>query len=149
MPMARRASDKASVLLRVTRRGLEPVTPYDGELLSRYPVESDVEATLTQPKSEGQFRLFWVVLGRVLECTDYLSTEDLATALKVRLRKVEAVTLIGGGMHVIPRSFRDFERQEFAEFFDAAMDVLASEVVPGLDIELLIREGRVALREAA
>lgn len=140
--MPRRGSDKPTVMLRRERRGFVPCTSFDAEQVDRYAIGSVVEASLHQPRSEKASRLFWVVLGKVLENTEYPTTEALATALKIRLGHVHAVTLIGGGMHFEPKSFRDFDRDEFKQFFDRAMDVLATEVIPGLDIQAVIDEGR-------
>jgi hypothetical protein len=139
--MARRPADKASIICRVTERGLVPVTGWDEELLAKYPLGAEVEATIHQPKSEKQVRLWWVLLNKIVGSTDYLSAEDLATALKIRLRLVDSVSLIGGGMHVMPKSIRDLSKEEFAAFFDASLQVIAEEVVPSLDVDALIAEG--------
>lgn len=140
--MSRRA-DKPAALMQVTPQGtLAPVAAWDAELIGGYPIGSEVEVTFHAAKSEKQARLFWVILGRVLDSTDYPTAEALATALKIRLKHVETVSLIGGGLHVEPKSIRHMDRQEFSQFFDAAMDVLATEVIPGLDVEALIQDGR-------
>lgn len=141
--MARSRADKPSAIMRVTpQRTLAPVSAWDEELIERYAVGSDVEVTIHQTKSEKQARLFWSVLGKVLDSTDYPTTEALATALKIRLKHVNTVSLIGGGIHVQPKSIREMGGDEFGNFFDAAMDVLASEVIPGLDIEAVVEECR-------
>lgn len=145
----RRPSDKPIAMMRVVQHGLSPSTAYDAEQVARFAIGSEVEVTFSQARSDKQMRLFWVVLGKVVECTDYPNAEALAKALKIATKHVDSVSLIGGGLHVEPKSMRDMDREEFSRFFDAAMLVLATDVIPGLDVDALIREGRISVGDDA
>lgn len=139
--MSRRAADRPAAIMRVTAQGmLAPVSAWDAEVIGRYAVGSDVECSFHQTRSDRQSRLFWSILGKVVDSTDYPTAEALATALKIRLKHVDTVTLIGGGLHVEPKSMRDMGREEFTNFFDAAMDVIGNEVIPGFDVWALVEE---------
>ena len=146
--MARRA-DKQSVFLRVTQRGLVPASGADAEVLGRYANGVIVEAILHEPKSEPQARLLWRILSIVADNSDYASAEALMTALKVKLQHVDSITLIGGGMLLNPRSLKDFDREGLSRFFDQAMAVIADEVIPGLDVDRLVKDGKVILGRSA
>lgn len=147
--MGRRSADKASLFFVVTPTGLVPQSAYDAEMLGKYPTGAVVEAVLHEPKSEKQTRLFWRALGIVVDNTDrYGSSEDLCSALKLRLGYVDTFALIGGGLHATPRSTKTMNRAEFSDFFDRAMEVIAAEVIPGLDIKALLEEGRVSVGRA-
>lgn len=144
--MARRPSDKPVIFLRVVRGGFEPASAYDAEMHEGLRLGAEVEATIHERKSDQQARLFWRTLGIVAQNQDvYPDKESLCQALKIALGHVNAVTLIGGGVHVDPRSLSDFDRDGFSRFFDQSMALIAEEVIPGLDIETLLNEGRVAI----
>lgn len=147
--MSRRNADKPSVFLRLDRGWLKPETSYDAEVLGRYANGAVVEVVLHEPQSEQQARLLWRVLSIVADNSDYANAEALMTALKVRLRHVDSVSLIGGGLHLIPRSLKDFDKAGLSRFFDQAMTVIADEVIPGLDVDRLVKEGRIVLGRRA
>lgn len=126
-------------MMRVTPQGLVPVSDRDAMRLADYPTGAEVEVSFHRKLSHKQLALFWSVLDDVLPSTDYLDSKLLAAALKVRLRYVESFWSIGGGLHIQAKSLSDMSKEEFSAFFDAAMQVLATEVVPGLDIDSVVR----------
>lgn len=148
--MTRRSSDKPSTFLVVTPTGYAPQSAFDAEVHAKYRPGTVLEAVLHEPKSEPQTRLFWRALGIVVDNTDeYGTSEDLCTALKIRLGYVDSVALIGGGLHVNPRSTKSMGREEFSDFFNRCMDVISSEVIQGLDVKALLDEGRVSVGRSA
>jgi len=148
--MARPKADKPSIFLIVTPRGFEPATQWDAEIHGRYKIGRRVEASLSDPRSMQQERLLWRILGIVVGNQDvYPTAQALMTALKIALAHVDSVMLIGGGVHVEPRSLTDFDSDEFNRFFDEALRVIATEVIPGLDIDALVKEGRIAVDRRA
>lgn len=141
-----RRGDRPRVKLRVVVRGLMPASAFDEELLSRYAQGSVVEADIHQKASGKQLRLLWWALGKIVPNQDiYPNAEALMEALKIDLGYVETITLIGGGLHVNPRSLSTFQSDELSQFIDKALDRCAEEVIPGLDITVLLREGRIAV----
>jgi hypothetical protein len=136
-------SDRPRVQVRVTPQGLAPLTRYDADLLSAYPMGAEVEAEIFQRKSNPQLRLYWSILQRVAENTPFDSAEALSKALLIHLKHVASIKLVNGDEVLEPRSLRDFDKQALSRFFDEAIRVIASEVIPGLDIKALIDEGRL------
>jgi len=146
--MSRRVSDRPTVICTVTPQGLVPTTSYDAEMINRYKIGSTVEVMVHQPRNMKQSRLFWATIGKVVDNQDEFPTsEALAKALKIRLRYVDSFKLLGGGLHVEPKSMRDMEEDEFSRFMDQSWLVISTEVIPGLDIDALVREGRLLVND--
>lgn len=143
-PARRKAS--TSIFLRVTSQGLVPTSSYDAEMLAAYPFGTVVEAEVHQPRSPKQERLLRRIVGIVAHNTDkYASGHELMEALKVRLGWTHQVSLIGGGLHFHARSLSEMQGHQLNEFFDLAVQVMCSEVIPGMDARALIRDGRIAV----
>ncbi|TVR06674.1 MAG: hypothetical protein EA385_15260 [Salinarimonadaceae bacterium] len=132
----------------VTRHGISPIGAYDAEVLSRYPIGSEVECRLHQPKTPRLSGKFWAILGRVVDNTDaFPDTRSLANALLIHCGYIESTSLIGGGEHLHPRSISDLQKAEFEQFFEEAMDVICTQIIPGLDRDaLLAKEHRFVVR---
>ena len=146
--MVRQSADRPSVFLCVTPAGLVPASATDAEQIARYPVGHTVEAILHEPQSEKQARLLWRLVGIVADNTDdFPNAEALMLALKVRLKHVDSVSLLGGGMLLNPRSLKELDREGLSRFFDEAMRVIAEEVIPGLDIKKLVKDGLISIGE--
>lgn len=144
-----RGADKQSLFLRVTPRGLVPVSSYDAEVIGRYPHGAVVEAILHEPKSEPQARLLWRILGIVADNSDHPNAEALMTALKLKIGHFESISLLGGGYHLQPKSLKDFDKAGLSTFFDECMRVISEEVIPGIEIDRLIKDGRIVLGGSA
>jgi hypothetical protein len=146
--MARQSADRPSVFLRVTTVGLVPCSAYDAEQIARFGMGSTVEAILHEPQSEKQARLLWRIVGIVADNTDdYPNADALMLALKIRLAHADSVSLLGGGLHLNPRSLKELDREGLSRFFDRAMEVISSEVIPGLDIKKLVKDGLISIGE--
>lgn len=144
--MTRRASDKPTIICTVTPEGLAPSSAYDAEVLGRYAIGCEVEVSIFQPRNQKQSRFFWVILGKVVDNQDvFPNAEALATALKIRIGHFETLKLIGDAVIPIPKSMRSMDQQQFSEFMEQSFHIIATEVIPGLDIDVLLREGRIAL----
>ena len=143
--MSKRKDDLSRVVLERTPAGLTPVSAYDRERLSRYPIGSRLEADLRQPRSGPHHRLYWVVLGIVAQNNEHWKTaEDLHWAIRVELRMVQEMILLDGSVALRPRStsFVEMDQAEFAKFFDDAMEIISTQVIPGMDVNALLAEGR-------
>jgi hypothetical protein len=137
-----RRTNQQMALMRVTRHGLEPVSRYDAEIIDAYRLGSELEVSLYTPKSTRQVRLFWAILGAIQPNQDrFATTRDMADALLTECGFFrEAVVSFDGTVSVFPRSIRDLDKREFSAFFDAAMTTIKELIIPGLDIEGLIRD---------
>jgi len=137
--------EKPFTMLRRVPAGFVPLTAYDSELLERVPMFADVRASITMPRSLPRHRFYWVVLGIVADNQDKWPTaEDLHTAIKVKLGMVEDFVLIGGRTMIRPRStdFESMDELEFRAFMERAFHIIATDIIPGLDIGKLQEEAR-------
>lgn len=141
MTRRKKKVERSGVMMRVTQRGLVPVSAWDAEQIDRYPMGSVVEVELHLPQSSKQARKLRWIVGLVASNTDeYANGDALMTALKYRLKHVRSVTLMGGGMNLEARSLDDFDGPGLNQFFEQCMEVISTEVIPGLDTKKLARE---------
>lgn len=140
--MSGKRTNQEMALMRVCRRGLEPVSSYDSEIIDRYPQGTEIEVSLYVPKSTPQVRLFWAILSAIQPSQDrFATTRDMADALLVETGFFrEAVVSFNGSVSTFPRSIRDLDKHEFSQFFDMAMKKIGELIIPGLNTDDLIEE---------
>jgi hypothetical protein len=144
-----RGADKQSLFLRVTPRGLVPVSSYDAEVIGRYPFGAVVEAILHEPKSEKQARLLWRICGIVADNTDYPDSEAVMIDLKLKAGHYRSISLHGGGFHAQPKSLTAFDKTGLNEFFEECMRIISRDMIPGLDTDRLKEDGLIVLGRSA
>jgi hypothetical protein len=124
---------------------LVPHAPYDVEMLERFPEGVPLRIQLAQPRSGPRHRLYRVALRIVVDNTDKFSTEDaLHKSLLLACNVTEPVVTMAGEFIYFPSStaFDAMPEEEFKVYFDTAMEIIASAVIPGLDLEELLKEAR-------
>jgi hypothetical protein len=148
------SEDKLPISMIVEANGrLVPASPYDFELLDkRYKPGQEVEVSFKARKSRKQEKFFWLKVSQIVENTEYPNAISLVTAAKIKLGYVNSVQLVGRAgappsFHVEPRSLSTFERNEFDEFTRRFWDLIATEVVPGLDVKAFLDEGKIFVDE--
>jgi hypothetical protein len=131
--------------LYVKRKGaaLVPCSLSDEEALFELPEGKELKVTLSRQRSSRQHRFFWALLQKV--CTNhetYHKPDQLLLWLKVRLGYVEQVHFHGDQFFWTTKSisFKAMPQDEFRKFFDAAMDCIVTEIIPGMAAEDLIHE---------
>jgi hypothetical protein len=127
------------------RRGfkLEPITPYDEEALYKFAEGCDLTVTIKRPRSNKQHRFFWGLLQKVCENHDvYRQADQLLLWLKVRMGYVEEVRFHNEKVWWVAKStnYNSMPQDEFRKFFDEALDIIVTEVIPDLNKEELVRE---------
>lgn len=135
--------------LYVRRKGntLVPCAQLDEEVLMSFPEGKDISASLNLPRSSKQHRLFWALLQQVCHNSDYYSKpEQLLLWIKIRLGYVESVKFHGDQTWWVPKSisFNSMGQDEFGKFFNDSVDVICTEVIPGMDPKDLINEAELA-----
>jgi hypothetical protein len=143
--MSRRDAPRLTMI--VTGQGLAPRDRHDGELLSRYPVGSEVSVEVRREPNPAFLKLLWAVVNDVYPSTDWPTADALMTWLKVRARHVESFTTMGGGLHINPRSLSTFDHDDLVDFGGAAFGIIAAEW--GIDVDRLARERRRTIRSGA
>ena len=134
-----------SITLTMRRKGLklEPVTPYEEDILAGVPEGKDLTVEIKRQRSVRQNNFFRALLRKVVENTDdYQTPEQLLLWIKVRLGLVDEVKFHDGGVFFIARStsFNAMGQDDFTKLFDQVLHLICSEVIPGLDSDALLYE---------
>jgi len=140
-------TERAPVMMRRTSRGLEPVASFDLERLDRYSFGTDLEVRIMQRRSLPQQRLYWAMLTRVVDNADgWPSAEHLHEAIKLHLGYSEPLRTIDGRIawRAESTAFSKMDGSEFRVFFDRAVEVISTVILPGVDPIALVEEGRAS-----
>jgi hypothetical protein len=143
-----KASNKSKsqwILVRKVNGAMVPHAPYDVEMFERYPTNIPLRIQLAQPRSGPRHRLYRVILRIVVANTDKFSTEDaLHKTLLMGCGVTEPVLTTEAEIIYCPSStaFDAMPEEEFNIYFDEAMQIIASVVIPGLDLDELLKEAR-------
>jgi hypothetical protein len=120
--------EKIPLILRRTKAGLEPRSRLAHDMLAQYAEHSDVEVTVRKRRSLPQLRLYWAMLGNVVEATGAWPTpEHLHDAIKMDLGYVTPIKSMDGKLVLLPDSaaMSKMDSAQFKRFFDAAAQRLA------------------------
>ncbi len=116
-------------IVRVTRNGLSPVSPYDAEEIAAYPEFTEFDLVARTKRSLPQHGTYWKALTKAVEATGRWQSRDaLHTALKVKLGYVEPIFDLQGrviGMKPDSTAFDAMPQKEFREYMAKAMDALS------------------------
>jgi hypothetical protein len=129
-----RRSDRPAIMMRVVAGPrLEPVGPYDAEILSAYPVGSELTVEPRKVKNNKLLAKWWAVLGRVVENTDWVSARALNKAVLMELKLVNHTRLFDGSLLVEPMSLADLDDEELSRVYDEGVNFLCEHVIRGMD----------------
>jgi hypothetical protein len=126
-------------------QALVPYASYDKEMMEELPNGVPVRLQFAQPRSLPRHRLYRVVLRQVVKNSDLFATEDaLHKTLLVGCGVVEPVITVDNDIIMIPSStaFDAMEEDEFKKYFDQAMQIICTKIIPGLDIDDLLDEAK-------
>lgn len=124
---------------------LTPYANYDREKFEAFPVGKVLRANIAQQRSQPRHRLYRVILRQVIKNTDLFATEDnLHDTLLLSCGVVRPVLSSTGEIIMIPSStaFDAMTEETFKAYFDEAMMLITTTLIPGLDIEDLLAESR-------
>jgi hypothetical protein len=133
------------VLVRKEKGVLVPHAPHDDAMFERMQEDVVYRCQFARPRSGARHRLYRVILRIVVENTHLFATEDaLHKTLLVSCGVVEPVITIEGEIIMYPSStaFDAMKEEEFKAYFDAAMELITTRIIPGMDLEDLLREAR-------
>jgi len=119
------------------RHCLYPVDDRARESLSKVPPGSEIGIRISHDRSLPMHNRFWKVLDVVAKATHWETPERLLVGLKLRLGRYDICQLPNGQKVPVPNSisFAAMKQVEFERFYQDAMNVLQTEVAPGLDID--------------
>lgn len=126
-----------------TLHGLSPRTAYDAELLGAYAIGKDLNAKITQKRSARHHRFYWALIEKVrLAIGKFPTADSLHTALKLHLGYLEPVITLTGEikMQAKSTSWSAMDDHDFRVFFEAALSVILSDLLPGVKRYELLRE---------
>lgn len=123
------------VYLKRRMGALYPTNRGDEEALMSLPEGVTVKAVITQPRNVKHHRKFMALLNAVYPHQEaYATFESFHAAIKVALGYGDTVALPDGRVIIVPGSisFAKMDQQSFEQFYQRAMDLICSKVIPGL-----------------
>jgi len=133
------------ILVRKVEGALVAHAQYDAEMLERFPENVPLRIQLAQPRSGPRHRLYRVTLRIIVQNTDKFSTEDaLHKTLLLACNVTEPILTTEGEFIYVPSStaYEAMPEEEFKVYFDRAMEIVSSVIIPGLDLDELLKEAR-------
>jgi hypothetical protein len=124
---------------------LIPYANYDRECFDDLPRNVILRVNINQQRNAPRHRLYRVVLRQVVKNTDlYVNEDSLHKTLLLGCGVVEPVLTTEGEIIMIPSStaYNAMKEDTFKVYFDRAMQVIATNIIPGIDIEDLLEESR-------
>lgn len=127
-------SEEKAVLLR--RRGIGLVAADDLalEVLQKIEANKDVLVWLKRSRNPAHHRKFMALVKLIFDNqTKYASREALLTAIKIGVGHCDFYQ-VGEKSAFVPRSlaFEAMDQTEFERFYDAVVQVVTSQIIPGL-----------------
>lgn len=147
--MADRRKDRPP--LWVERHGdiLRPVTRYDIDRVRLLPSGKTLRADFRQDRSPVHHRFYWALLGIVAGASDAFggNAEMLHRWLKLKLGMIEEVRFFDGSavLDLTSTSWLTMDQVEFRAFFDRAIHLIITEVIPGARRAYLVHEAEAML----
>ena len=132
----------ASILVYRSGSTLVPADRMAAEDIERLSASKPISLEARQPRSLPQHRLLFALLRKVVENMDGVTEHALLSWLKVKLGYVEHMPLGFGKSYAAPTSisFASMDQGAFQAFFDGAVDLICTQVIPGLDKPALLQE---------
>lgn len=140
-----------AIMRKVVRGAAIGLVPSDDEgrdALAKVKDGAEVMCEFRRPRNLGHHKKLFKLLSIVVENQDHYKTpEHLLAALKVATGHCDEYPIKNGAglIMVVPHSisFESMDQTLFEPFFNAAMDVVCSQIIPGMnkaDLEAEIHE---------
>jgi hypothetical protein len=144
----------ATLFLRKTVGGLKPSNRISQEAYDAIPLNAEVKAEITRPRHLVHHRKWFALLQVIFpHQTAYPTMDSFLAAIKCALGHGETVKLPDGRTVLVPGSisFAKLDQAEFSSFYDRALDLIVTRILPGIGREDVEREVEEILagREAA
>jgi hypothetical protein len=139
-----RRSDRRPLYVQVTGTGFTPDRAPDWEMHRKFKPGTILEGQFHEPRNKDLNAKMWKTFDLIVKATDaWPSSQAMATELKLRLRCVDEIQLWGGGSQIVPKSFRDMDKEEFESFWENATLWIASNL--GIDVNQMLDDARAEL----
>jgi len=125
---------------------LRPHSSFDNETLhDRLRRGESVLVHFKQARYLPRHRLYWATIREVVKNTDLFATEkSLHQTLLLACGVVDPLIDVEGHINMIPSStsFDEMDEADFQKYFDQAMVVISTKIIPGIEIKALLKEAR-------
>jgi hypothetical protein len=131
------------VFMRRKLGSLRPIDPTSAEILERIPQDEDVKVEITRPRNVRHHRKFFALLNAIYPHQDTYPTRDsFRAAISTALGFGETVKLPDGRTIIIPHSisFAKMDQSAFEQFYDRAVLLIMTRILPGVNRADLDRE---------
>jgi len=115
----------------------------------RFKKGDQVLVMFKQARSLPKHRLYWSVVRQVMKNTELWATErGLHELLLTACGVTRSMITLDGDIRLIPDSiaFDNMEEDEFNRYFDQAMTIITTRIVPGSTVEDWINEAKAEAR---
>jgi hypothetical protein len=133
-----------TITVEVTRNGLSPYTALDHEWLQEYGVGTILQVHVFSPRNEKLWRKYWMVVGTVAKGIGQ-NPKVLHKKVVIGLQMFDHVETFAGELMLVPISIADLDKAGFEDFYNRAMELLTSWVVPGMTVEDILNQARMPL----
>ncbi len=131
------------VFLRRQLGALRAIDATGEEALKDIPQNEIVRVTIRRPRNVAHHRKFWALIAVIFPHQSLYPTEEmLLAAMKVALGFGETIKLPDGRVIIIPKSisFAKLDQHAFEQFYDRAVLLITTKILPGVDRKDLERE---------
>lgn len=121
---------------------LAPATAYDEERLSRFRTGSTVEIIEPhQPKNEDKQRLYRAIVAKVAKAIG-VDADVLHIRIKLETGRVHSVAVwADDDVRLVPISVADMDAPAFDSYFDDAVEIITTRIIPGFDVDAILEMG--------
>lgn len=139
------------------RGALKPADPYSDELLAGIPHGTDLVVTVESPRQVKFSKMVHATLAAVARNhPDFRTVEDLKRELKIRSRMMSPIAGVDRrtGKPMIywelqSVSFHSMDELEFRRVWGLWKDIIAREIIPGIDNDALEAEALASLSRSS
>lgn len=131
------------VLLIKEGNRLAPADPISAESIDGMKQGEVVTATIRRSRNPRHHKLLFALLKIVYENQEAFPTmEELLSAIKLATGLFDTGKTVDGFPYARPKSisFASMDQTSFAEWYEKALDVIITKIIPGLDKESLREE---------
>lgn len=123
----------ADLMMKRVPQGLIANNRHSQEQLDALEIGRVYRVKISKPRNVRMHRLYWALCGAVAEQLDKPS-ELISQLIKIRAGHVDLVRTVQGEVQ-IPKSisFAKMDQTQFRDFFDKAIEVVCSDILPGVD----------------
>lgn len=133
------------IILRRVGLALVPQDVESIDAVSAIPCGAEVMVKVRRPRNPRHHRLFRALLSKVVEAgAPFRNADALLAFIKVGLGRYDSVLGPSGQIIAMPHStsFESMGQDEFRRFFEEAVDLICTEIMPGLPVADLVNEIR-------